>query len=253
MAISGTYAFNPEIGDIVEEAFERAGLELRSGYDLRSARRSLNFLTLEWQNRGINLWTIDELFIDSAADGTSLAPNNYLLKDTATYRLATGTISLLDIVLRTNDGNANTQTDFQLNRISEPTFATIPNKLSSSRPLQFYLDRREILGAGAAGADQYDTVTFWPVPDNSTKYKVKYWRMKRISDTGDNAGSTMQVPARFLPALVSGLAYHIACKRPEVEGRIQLLKQQYEEVFREAAEEDRVKASVRFVPHIPVY
>ncbi|MBF86096.1 MAG: hypothetical protein CL489_16710 [Acidobacteria bacterium] len=252
MAISGTYAFNPDIGDIVEEAFERAGLELRSGHDLRTARRSLNFLTLEWQNRGINLWTIEEKFIDAASDGTPLE-NNYLIKDTASYRLDVGTISLLDMVLRTNDGNANTQTDFQLNRISEPTFATIPNKLSSARPLQFYLQRIEILGAGSEGADQYDTVTFWPVPDNSTKYKVKYWRMKRIADTGDNAGNTMQVPARFLPALVSGLAYHIACKRPEAESRLQMLKQQYEEIFTEAAEEDRMKASVRFVPYIPVY
>ena len=203
MAISETYAFNPDIGDIVEEAFERAGLELRSGHDLRTARRSLNFLTLEWQNRGINLWTIEEKFITAAADGTSLGETNYLLKDVASYRLDLGTISLLDMVLRTNDGNVNTQTDFQLNRISEPTFATIPNKLSSSRPLQFNLERKEILGAGALGVD--------------------------------------------------GLAYHIACKRPEAESRIQMLKQQYEELFIQAAEEDRVKASVRFVPFIPVY
>ena len=211
MAISETYAFNPDIGDIVEEAFERAGLELRSGHDLRTARRSLNFLTLEWQNRGINLWTIEEKFITAAADGTSLGETNYLLKDVASYRLDLGTISLLDMVLRTNDGNVNTQTDFQLNRISEPTFATIPNKLSSSRPLQFNLERKEILGSGALGVDQYYTVT------------------------------------------VGGLAYHIACKRPEAESRIQMLKQQYEELFIQAAEEDRVKASVRFVPFIPVY
>ena len=253
MAISETYAFNPDIGDIVEEAFERAGLELRSGHDLRTARRSLNFLTLEWQNRGINLWTIEEKFITAAADGTSLGETNYLLKDTASYRLDLGTISLLDMVLRTNDESVTSQADYQLNRISEPTFATIPNKLSSARPLQFYLERKEILGAGAGGVDQYDTVTLWPVPDSSTKYKVKYWRMKRIADTGDSAGNTMQVPARFLPALVSGLAYHIACKRPEVVDRIQMLKAQYEELFTQAAEEDRVKTSARFVPHITAY
>jgi len=253
MAISETYAFNPDIGDIIEEAYERAGLELRSGYDLRTARRSINFLTLEWQNRGINLWTVDEQFIVAAEDGTTLAPTNNLIKDTATYRLALGTISLMDIVLRTNDGSATSQTDYQLNRISEPTFATIPNKLSSSRPLQFYLQRKEILGADTAGADQYDTVTLWPVPDSSTKYKVKYWRMKRIADSGDNAGNTVQVPSRFLPALVAGLAYHIACKRPEVESRLQMLKMNYEEIFSQAADEDRVKTSARFAPYIPSY
>jgi len=253
MAISETYEFNPDIGDIVEEAYERAGLELRSGYDLRTARRSLNFLTLEWQNRGINLWTIDEQYIDSTSGGASLGSSNYLVKDTASYRLALGTISLLDMILRTNDGDATTQTDYHLNQISEPTYATVPNKLSSARPLQFYLQRTEIRGAAAGGGDVYDTVTFWPVPDSSTKYVVKYWRMKRIADVGSSAANTMEVPARFLPALVSGLAYHIACKRPEAFGRLQMLKQQYEEIFQQAADEDRVKTSARFVPYIPGY
>ena len=322
MAISGTYSFNPEIGDIVEEAFERAGLELRSGFDLRSARRSINFLTLEWQNRGINLWTIEEKFLDTAEDGTALT-TNFLIQDTASYRLAAGTISVLDMVLRTNDGGVTTQSDYALNRISEPTYATIPNKLSSSRPLQFYLERKEILNVSSfsdgtcdttvsatvtmdstanvsagmvvtgtgivaeGGTDvattvasvtngttlvlsqnatainnnvtltfttnQHDIVTFWPRPDSSTKYKVIYWRMKRIADAGDNAGNTMGIPSRFQPALVSGLAYHIACKRPEAASRIQMLKQQYEEVFSQAADEDRVKTSARFVPRIPSY
>ena len=250
MAISDSYAFNPDVGEIMEEAYERAGLELRSGHDVRTARRSLNFLTLEWQNRGINLWTIEEKFIETASDGTGLT-TNLLIKDNAAYRLATGTISLLDMVLRTGDGNSTTQTDYSLNRVSEPTYATIPNKLSSARPLQFYLERKEILNIGSS-TDQYDVINLWPRPDSSTKYKIKYWRMKRIADAG-NAGNTMEIPARFQPALAAGLAYHIACKRPEVEGRLQMLKANYEETFLQAAEEDRVKASARFVPFIPSY
>lgn len=252
MAISETYAFNPDLGDIIEEAFERAGLELRSGYDLRTARRSLNFLTLEWQNRGLNLWTVDQQTISETAAGGALT-TNYLVEGTASYRLDLGTVSLLDMILRTNDGDENTQADFQLNRISEPTYSTIPNKLTQARPLQFYYERKEILGAAASGADQYDTVTFWPVPDHSTKYKVLYWRMKRVADAGINAGNTMQVPSRFLPALVSGLAYHIACKRPEAMERVPMLQQRYEEVFMQAADEDRVKTSARFVPRVVRY
>ena len=240
MAISGTYAFNPDISEIVEEAYERAGLEMRTGYDLRTARRSLNFLMLEWQNRGINLWTVEEATAISTVVGTK------------TYDIATGTIALLDVVLRTDDGVTASQTDTMMNRISEPTYASIPNKLTQARPIQYYFDRKEILGAASAGADQKSTITLWPVPDKST-YKIYYWRTKRISDVGSDAENTMQVPDRFLPCLVSGLAYQIATKRSESSGRVPALKQQYEELFREAADEDRVKVSARFVPHMASY
>ena len=252
MAISGTYAFNPDLSEIVEEAYERAGLEMRSGNDLRTARRSLNLLTLEWQNRGINLWTIDESRVAERSDGVALT-TNYLEKDVASYNLDVGTIGVLDLVLRTDDGSASQQMDYRLNRISQPTYSTIPNKMSSARPLQYYLQRKEILDVAADGSDQKDTITLWPVPEKDSTYKIIYWRMKRISDTGNPASDTMQVPGRFMPALIAGLAYHVALKRPEAMQRVSMLKQFYEEEFKTASEEDRVKASVRFVPHIPGY
>jgi hypothetical protein len=248
MAISGTYEFNPDIGEIVEEAYERAGLEMRSGYDLRTARRSLNILTLEWQNRGLNLWTVNESTVGTTAGGVALT-DNFLKKGTSDYRLDVNTIGLLDVVLRTNDGDASTQSDYHLSRISQPTYAAIPNKLSQGRPLQYYLERKAIRDTGT-GADAYDEINLWPVPDKDTTYKIIYWFVRRIADTGDTASNTMQVPARFIPALVAGLAYQIATKRPEATQRVGLLKQQYDEVFREAAEEDRVKTSARFVPGV---
>jgi len=241
MAISGTYTFNPDIGDIIEEAYERAGLDLRSAYDLRSARRSLNLMTLEWQNKGINLWTIEEA---TAID---------LVKGTASYDIAVSTISLLDVILRTDSGSTAKQTDYRLNRVSEPSYATIPNKLTQARPLQYYFDRKEILGAAAEGANQLSTITLWPIPEESSKYKILYWRMKRIADTSNLASQTEQVPDRFLPAMCAGLAYHVACKHPESAPRVPMLKQIYDETFSEAADEDRVKVSARFVPRIANY
>jgi|TARA_R110002051_G_scaffold321634_2_gene409829 hypothetical protein len=238
MAISGTYTFNPDISELVEEAYERAGLQLRSGYDLRTARRSLNFLMLEWQNRGLNLWTISQ------------EPVFDLVKGTADYNIALGTIGLLDVVLRTNAGVVSTQSDYHLSRVSEPTYANIPSKLTQARPLQYLFNRVEILSGTTLGADVPSTITLWPIPDKSNEYTILYWRVKRIADTGGLASNTMQVPDRFLPALVAGLAYQIASKRPEAASRIPFLKQQYEETFMEAAAEDRVKTSARFVPRI---
>ena len=185
MAISGTYEFNPDIGDIIEEAYERAGLELRSASDLRSARRSLNLLTLEWQNKGINLWTIDQPAAIELVEGQ---PH---------YNIAVATISLLDVILRTDAGSETQQTDYLLNRISEPTYATIPNKLTQARPLQYYFDRKEILDVAADGDDQLRTITLWPIPEETSKYQILYWRMKRIADTSNLASDTAQVPDRF--------------------------------------------------------
>ena len=251
MAISGTYTFNPDVGEIVEEAYERAGLEMRSGYDLRTARRSLNMLTLEWQNRGLNLWTINQGTVTHTAGNVALT-DNFLNKGTSDYWLHETNSGLLDVALRTNDGNTSTQADYHLSRISQPTYAAIPNKLSQGRPLQYYLERKAILDTGTA-ADAYDDINLWPVPDKNTTYKLIYWFVKRIADTGDDASNTMQIPARFIPALVAGLAYHIACKRPEATPKVMMLKQFYEEEFRLAAEEDRVKTSARFVPRILGY
>ena len=249
MAISDTYTFNPDIGEIVEEAYERAGLEMRSGYDLRTARRSLNFLTLEWQNRGINLWTVDSLMISEQSDGSALT-TNYLVKDVSGYSLDSSTIAVLDMVLRVNDGTQATQVDYHMSRVSQSTYAAIPNKLSRGMPLQYYLERRGILDTEANDDDRKDRINIWPAPGESSKYKILYWRIKRIADSGGSASETMEVPSRFMPALVSGLAYHIAMKKPEAAGRVELLKQVYEEEFMTAAGEDREKAPVRFVPRM---
>tara|TARA_E500000305_G_scaffold109649_1_gene115239 strand:+ start:2495 stop:3226 length:732 start_codon:yes stop_codon:yes gene_type:complete len=243
VATSGTYAFNPDVGEIVEEAYERAGLEMRTGYDLRTARRSLNFLMLEWQNRGINLWTV-ELY-STPID---------LIKGTSTYDIDIDTMALLDVMLRTDDTNANKQTDFHLSRISQPSYSNIPNKLSEGQPLQYLYNRVGIQDYNpTTGADQKSTITLWPTPDKTSTYKIYYYRIRRIADTGNDASNTMDVPDRFLPCLVSGLAYHLATKKPEAASRVQLLKAQYEELFKEAADEDRVKVSARFVPDMLNY
>ena len=255
MALSDSKAFNPDISEIVEEAYERAGLELRSGYDLRTARRSLNFLMLEWQNRGINLWTIEEKTLEYTGAGVALT-DNYLNKSEGSYQIHMGTISLLDLILRINPGNVSTQADYHLSRIAQPTYANIPNKLTLGRPLQYYYQRVEIPGGGTenpSGTDQYSKIELWPIPDEDTKYRILYWRIVRIDDTGILASNTMQVTSRFLPALVAGLAYQIATKRPEVASRIPYLKEQYEELFLQAADEDRVKTSARFVPRSATY
>ena len=246
MATSGSYSFNPDIGDIMEEAYERAGLDFDSAYQYRSARRSLDLLTLEWQNKGLNLWTVEESKLVEASP-------NQLTKGTATYNLGNATVSVLDVILRTDSGSETNQTDYLLNRISEPTYASIPNKLNQARPLQYYIARSEIIAGSSDGTDINSTITFWPTPDESSKYEIIYWRMKRIADTGTPASNTMQVPGLFIPALCAGLAYHVACKNPSVSARVPMLKQIYDETFSEAAEENRVKTSARFVPKISGY
>lgn len=226
MATSGTTAFNMDFTEIAEEAWERAGREMRSGYDLRTARRSMNLLTIEWQNRGINMWTIEEGSVN-------------LVDGTATYALPADTIDLLEHVVRTGDGNVTTQSDLNITRISVSTYASIPNKLSEGRPIQLYVDR------GQANP----SVTVWPVPDASSTYVLKYWRMRRIEDAGSGI-QTADVNFRFLPCLVAGLAYYIAQKDPELMPRIPMLQTEYERQFELAAGEDREKASLSLVPRI---
>lgn len=227
MATSGTATFNPEFRELVEEAFERAGLELRSGYDLQTARRSMNFMALEWQNRGINLWTIEQ-------------SSTALVAGTASYTLAADIIDLLEHQVRTNSGEVSSQTDFSLTRISVSDYAQITNKLTRGAPQQIYVDRQRAA----------PVVYLWPVPDSAQTYTLVYWVMRRIEDVGTGGVNTIDVPARFLPCLVSGLAYYIAMKRPEVTDRVLPLKQEYEFQWDLAASEDREKASVRFIPSI---
>ena len=226
MATSGTATFNMDFTEIAEEAWERAGREMRSGYDLRTARRSMNLLTIEWQNRGINMWTIDEGTVD-------------LVEGTATYALPADTIDLLEHVIRTNSGNVSTQSDLSISRISVSTYASIPNKLSKGRPIQLYIDR------GQANP----SATVWPVPDKSDTYVLKYYRMRRIEDAGTGV-NTADVNFRFLPCLVAGLAYYIAQKDPDLAPRIPMLQTEYERQFDLAAQEDREKASISLVPRM---
>ena len=223
MATSGTTAFEMDFTEIAEEAWERAGREMRSGYDLRTARRSMNLMTIEWQNRGINMWTIDSGTISVVAG-------------TAQYDLPADTIDLLDQVIRTNAGNATTQSDLTISRIGVSTYASIPNKLTTGRPIQVFIERLIT-----------PRINLWPVPD--TSYTFVYFRMRRVQDAG-NGAETPDIVFRFLPCLVAGLAYHIAMKVPELAPRIEMLKAVYDEQYALAAGEDREKTSENFVPRI---
>ena len=225
MTTSGTTTFNMDFTQIAEGAWERAGREMRSGYDLRTARRSMNLMTIEWQNRGINMWTIDEGTIN-------------LVEGTSAYVLPADTIDLMEHQIRTGAGNAATQSDLTISRISVSTYASIPNKLSQGRPIQLYIERLR----------DAPVVNVWPVPD-SDNYVLYYWRMRRIEDAGSGV-QTSDMNFRFLPVLVAGLAFYIAMKIPELVERIPMLKQAYEEQFELAAGEDREKTSARFVPRI---
>jgi len=223
MTTSGTSAFNLDLTEIVEEAFERVGSEMRTGYDLRTARRSLNLMFADWANRGINMWTFEQGSIP-------------LVAGQAAYDLPADTVDLLEHVIRTGAGSSSTQADLTITRISVSTYATIPNKLQQARPIQVWIERLNT-----------PRITVWPTPDNSQPYTFVYWRMKRIQDAG-NGVNTMDMPFRFVPCMVAGLAYYLALKVPGGAERLGILKQQYDEAWQLASDEDREKASVRFVP-----
>ena len=223
MTTSGVANFNLDLTEIVEEAFERVGGEMRTGYDLRTARRSLNLLFADWANRGINMWTFEQGSIP-------------LVAGTATYDLPEDTVDLLEHVIRTGAGSAATQADLTITRISVSTYATIPNKLQQARPIQVWIERLNT-----------PRITVWPVPDNSQPYTFVYWRLRRIENAGEGV-NTMDMPFRFIPCMVAGLAYYLALKVPGGTERLGVLKQQYDEAWALASEEDREKAAVRFVP-----
>ena len=234
MTTTGTAAFNLDLNDLIEEAFERAGSELRTGYDFRTARRSLNLLTIEWANRGINLWTIEQGQIT-------------LSTGIVTYDLPVDTIDLLDQVIRQNPGSTTNQTDININRISESTYSTIPNKLAQGRPIQVWINRRS--GATTPSGIQNPQINVWPTPNAPDgQYIFVYWRLRRIQDAGDGV-NTQDIPFRFLNAMVAGLAYYLSMKIPGTDPtRVMGLKADYEQQFQLAADEDREKASIRFVP-----
>jgi hypothetical protein len=301
MATTGTSSFNLDMNDLIEEAFERCGKELRTGYDFRTARRSLNLLTVEWSNRGINLWTIEQGAIP-------------MVTGQAVYPLPINTIDLLDQVVRQNNGTTN-QIDININRISESTYSTIPNKLTQGRPIQVWINRQSgasnattvTLNGGISATDTTITVSstanlassgfiqidneiisypnvsgnqllncargqnnttaashltgaavtvlnlpsinVWPTPNApGDQYTFVYWRLRRIQDGGDGV-NTQDIPFRFLNCMVAGLAYYLSIKLPDVpQERVMGLKADYEQQFQLAADEDREKASIRFVP-----
>lgn len=223
MTTSGVTGFNLSLNELCEEAFERCGVELRTGYDLRTARRSLNLLTIEWASRGINLWTVEQGSIP-------------LVQGQATYDLPVDTIDLLDHVVRTQvNGN---QTDVNITRISVDTYITIPNKNAQGRPIQLWINRQI--------APQ---INVWPTPSQTGLYTFVYWRLRRVQDAGSGM-TTQDIPFRFLPCLVAGLAYYLAMKLPDALPRLEMLKMAYEEQWAMAASEDREKASLRIAPRI---
>jgi hypothetical protein len=300
---SGQSGFNLDLTELVEEAFERAGSEMRTGYDLKTARRSLNLLFADWANRGVNMWTFEQ--------GTIT-----LTQGLNTYAVPTDTVDLLDHVIRTNANILANQADLTITRISVSTYATIPNKLNQARPIQVWYQRLDgqvattastfvsqdltaatitlnsvvglpaigyvdIVTAGgtetvfynyisgntlsnvfraqngttqqtpAAGnpirVNNVPRVTVWPTPDGSQTYQFVYWRMRRVQDAGGGV-NVMDVPFRFIPCMAAGLAYYIALKVPGGMERLGVLKQQYDEAWMTAADEDQERAALRLVP-----
>lgn len=221
MATSGTTTFDLNIDDIVEEAFERCGMRMTSGYQLNSARRSLNLVFLDWANRGLNLWTIEQ-------------KTKALVQGDASVTLDTDTVNVLSAVIR--DTSSGTQTDITIDRISREEYLNVPDKTTQARPAQYYVQRANTF-----------QVFLYPAADQA--YTLVYYRIRRIQDAGDYT-NTADVNFRFLPCLVSGLAYYLALKfAPE---RVTALKAFYEEDFQRAALEDRDTASVSFVPELGV-
>lgn len=218
----------PDLPELFEEAFERAGLEMRTGYDLKTARRSLNLLTLEWQNRGLNLWTIEPGTISLSAG-------------TETYTLPSDTIDVIEMSLRT--GTGVNQIDTNIERISVSTYSQQSNKNTRGRPTQAFVRRLAT----------ETTVTLWPVPDTGESFTLAYYRLRGIESISEGITGTADVPPRFVPCLVAGLAYYVAMKKPMVADRLPLLKQEYEYQFELAAGEDQESASIQFVPFDTFY
>ena len=218
MALSGSTDFEPNVAEFIEEAFERCGLELRTGYDLKTARRSINLMLAEWANRGLNQWTIEQT-TQTVTEGTS------------EYNLGTNVIDVLDVVCRRTVNS--TQTDISMDRLSRSEYINIPNKTTKSRPSQFFIDKQN-----------NPVLKVWPAPENSTD--ILEFNMLVRMDDADKATNTMDMPFRFYPCFAAGLAYYISVKRaPE---KTSLLKQLYEEEFDRAMSQDEDRASFRIRP-----
>ena len=219
MATSGSTDFELAVDDYIEEGFERCGLEIRTGYDLKTAKRSLNLMLAEWANRGLNQWTI-------------VQRTQALTADDSEYDLGTDVIDVLSVVVRRSG------TDFNMSRISRDTYLSIPTKTTTGRPTQYFLDRQIT-----------PNLKIWPAPENSTDV-IHYDALTRIQDA-DTIQNTVEIPFRFYPCLSAGLAYYISLKR--APDRIQLLKNIYEEEFDRAMAEDRDRSSFTITPSLDYY
>ena len=307
MTTTGTTTFNLDVNDLIEEAFERCGRELRTGYDFKTARRSLNLLTIEWANRGINLWTVEQGVIP-------------MVTGQAMYPIPVDTIDLMDMVIRTNNGVQSNQIDINISRIAEPTYMSLPNKLAQGRPIQVYINRQSgqtnpttvvltanvsstattinvsdatklasagfiqidsetisypnvsgnqlincargqngttaapHLAAAAISVQNLPSINVWPTPNApGSQYTFVYYRLRRIQDAGTGV-YVQDIPFRFITCMVAGLAANLSMKLPDVDpNRIMMLKADYEQQFQLAADEDRDKAPIRFVPRNMFY
>lgn len=219
MTTSNSKDFDLDVAEYVEEAFERCGLEVRTGYDLKTAKRSLNLMLADWANRGLNQWTIKQRTLAMVVGDRS-------------YELGNDVIDVLSVIVQ-RDG-----TDYSLDRLSRDGFLTIPNKATQGRVNQFFLDRQVT-----------PVLNLWPVPDNATD--VVYYDALTRMDDADIYTNTMDLPFRFYPCLAAGLAYYIALKR--APNRVQMLKAVYEEEFDRAATEDRDRSSFNVVPNYQYY
>jgi len=222
MATSGSTDFELDVNDYIEEAFERCGLEVRTGYDVRTATRSLNLMFADWANRGLNRWTVEQSTLS-------------LTSGTAVYTLPADTIDILSAVIR--KGTGTSQSDTQITRISRDVYINIPSKNTEAQPSQWYVDRQII-----------PQIKIWPTPDIA--YTLVYDRLTRIEDA-DSSINTLDVPFRFYPCLAAGLAYYLAMKK--APDRIQILKAVYEEEFNRAAYEDVDRANLSLVPRRDYY
>ena len=228
MATSGTHTFNLDIGDIIEEAYDLCGVEVRSGYSFRGAKRALNLVFLEWQNKGLNLWTVEQGSV-SVTEGTS------------SYTVDASALDIVDVFIRTDAGDETKQFDQRLNRISRTEYNHQSNKLLQAKPTQFYVDK----DSGSI------KLVLWSTPDKA--YTLVYDYIQRIEDTGDVASNNVDVPSRYLPCLTYALAYNLAVKSPEAQPRVPMIKQRYDELWKDVSDADRERASVRFVPDLGTY